>query len=408
MDFEDELLNSLRSDLIFKANGEGTFERTFIPPKIIDREEELRKLIMDFKIIFKEDKGVNVAISGGGGFGKTLICRYAQDKFAKVAADLGINFDSRYYTCYQYRTLGAILRDYLPKNLYISGKGFSISELISYLADNLRKQEKKLLLVIDEVQNLKPIEIMQILTINEDTKKPSDNREFLSSILIARDYDWQIILDKMPRIAQRLDGTIKLAKYDLDLLIEIFKYRRDLAFRENALSDENVQLVAEMAKSSGNVYYGLEIMHHAGKLAQHEQINEILPEMLRKAAKYVSTEFREPVLQDLTDHELLTLLAIARVLERKSKQNINYCTSQEAYDEYCITCEEYLQKNNKPRVITVFRKYLNQLSKTKLIHEKVKSLPTRGRRGEITIVDFPAELVIEKVLNILEERNKSS
>ena len=65
MDFEEELKKSLLKDQIFKKNGEASFDRSFIPEKILHRDDVLRKLLMDFKIIFKERKGVNIGIKGG-------------------------------------------------------------------------------------------------------------------------------------------------------------------------------------------------------------------------------------------------------------------------------------------------------------------------------------------------------
>nr|MDO8109872.1 AAA family ATPase [Candidatus Sigynarchaeota archaeon] len=343
MDFEEELKRNILGDSIFKRDGEQKFDRTFIPDKIPHRDDVLRKLASDFKIVFKEDKAVNIALKGEGGFGKTAIARFTQNKLGKVAAELGINLDARYYTCFQYRTLGTMLRDYLPTNYFISGKGFSISELIAFLVQNLQRENKKLLFIIDEIQNLKPDDLMRIISINEEFKLPGDPKEYFSTILIARTGDWEAMFREEPRIAHRLNSTITLPKYTFDQLVDIFTYRRDLALKEGILSDDNVELITQMSELSGNVYYGIELMHHAGKMAEGQHEPEILPEMIRAAAKYVSTEFRDPVLNDLKKHELLALLAISRVLENKSKKNVNYATTEESFDEYKLVCEEMNQ-----------------------------------------------------------------
>ncbi|NMC08664.1 MAG: AAA family ATPase [Candidatus Lokiarchaeota archaeon] len=401
MDFEEELKRNILEDRIFKRNGEQTFDRTYVPEKMPHRDDILKKLASDFKIIFKEGKGVNIGLRGEGGFGKTSIARFTQQKLANVAADLGINFDTRYFTCFQYRTLGTMLRDYLPSNYFISGKGFSISELLAFLVQNLQRENKKLLFVIDEIQNLKPDDVMRILSVNEEFKSGGDGKEYFSTILIARSGDWDALIAQEPRIAQRLHSMIPLPKYTPEQMTGIFTYRRDLALNAGVLSDDNVELIAEMSESSGNVYYGIEIMHHAGKMAEQQDASEILPEMIRTAAKYVSTEFREPVLKDLKKHELLTLLAVARVLERKSQGNINFSTTEEAFDEYKLVCEELHGCGAETHVITAFRKYMQKLNQSHLVHERVKNLETRGRRAEIVMLDFPASLVREKVLDVL-------
>lgn len=405
MDFEDELKRNILDDHVFKRNGESTLDRTYIPEKILHRDAVLHKIASDFKIVFKEDRGINIALQGQGGFGKTAIARFAQKRLVKVAVDLDIPFDTRYYTCFQYRTFGAMIRDYLPSNYFISGKGFSIGELIAFLVQNLQRENKKILFVIDEIQNLKPDEILRILSINEEFKIPGDEKEYFSTILIARTSDWEAILSSEPRIDQRLQSTIDLPKYTFEQLFEIFAYRRDLAFNEGVLSDDNVEVIAEMSELSGNVYYGIELMHHAGKMAVQLDAPEILPEMIRNAAQYVSTEFRDPILKDLKKHELLALLAIARVLEQKNGQNINYATTDEAFSEYQVVCEEQQACVEDSHVISVFRKYIQKLNQSHLIHERVHNLQNRGRRAEINIPDFSAELVMQKVLEALKDVN---
>ncbi|MEX2680491.1 MAG: Cdc6/Cdc18 family protein [Candidatus Sigynarchaeota archaeon] len=400
-DFEEELKRNILGDRIFKRNGEQTFDRTFIPEKFPHRDDILRKLASDLKIIFKEDKGVNLGLRGEGGFGKTAIARFTQKKLSNVAIELGINFDSRYYTCFQFRTLGTMLRDYLPSNYFISGKGFSISELLAFLVQNLQRENKKLLFVIDEIQNLKPDDVMRILSVNEEFKPGPDGKEYFSTILIARSGDWEELIAAEPRIAQRLHSTIALPKYTFEQLIDIFAYRRDLALKEGVLSDDNVELIAEMSELSGNVYYGIEVMHHAAKMAEQQDAGEILPEMIRNAAKYVSTEFREPILKDLKKHELLVLLSIARVLKQNSQKNINYTTTEEAFEEYKVVCEELGGRDAESHVITAFRKYMQKLNQSHLIHERIKNISTRGRRAEIQMLDFSAELVIQKVQEVL-------
>jgi cell division control protein 6 len=401
MDFEEELKRSILGNRIFKHNGQQTFDRTYIPEKLPHRDDILRKLVSDLKIIFKENKGVNIGLRGEGGFGKTSIARFTQQKLANVAAELGITFDTRYFTCFQFRTLGTMLRDYLPSNYFISGKGFSISELLAFLVQNLQRENKKLLFVIDEIQNLKPDDVMRILSVNEEFRSGADGKEFFSTILIARSGDWEDLIAAEPRIAQRLSSTIPLPKYAFEQMTDIFMFRRDLALKEGVLSDDNVELVAEMSELSGNVYYGIELMHHAGKMAEQQDASEILPEMIRSAAKYVSTEFREPILKDLKRHELLVLLSIARLLERKSQKNINYATTEEAFEEYKVVCEELHGCDAETHVITAFRKYMQKLNQSHLIHERVKNLKTRGRRAEIHMLDFPAELVVQKVMEVL-------
>jgi len=403
MDFEDELKRGILNDHVFKRNGESTLERTFIPDKLLHRDAILQKIASDFKVVFKEDRGINIALRGHGGFGKTSVARYTQKKLLKVAADLGITFDTRYYTCFQLRTFGAMMRDYLPSNYFISGKGFSISELIAFLVQNLQRENKKLLFVIDEIQNLKPDEVLRILSINEEFKIPDNEKEYFSTILIARTSDWEAIISSEPRIAQRLQSTIDLPKYSFEQLFDIFAYRRDLAFNEGVLSDDNVEVIAEMSELSGNVYYGIEIMHHAGKMAAQLDTQEILPEMIRNAAQYVSTEFRDPILKDLKKHELLALLAFARVLEQKNAQNINYATTEEAFSEYQVVCEEQQACVEDSHVISAFRKYIQKLNQSHLIHERVHNLQNRGRRAEINIPDFSAELVRQKVLEALKD-----
>ncbi|MHA1791850.1 MAG: Cdc6/Cdc18 family protein [Promethearchaeota archaeon] len=403
MDLEDEFKKNLQYDGIFKKNGEKTLRRSFIPDKVLHRDELIKSILFEFKVFLKEDKAVFIGIKGGGGFGKTLISQHVAERLVNITRELGINFEYKTYSAFNFRTLGAILRDYIKK-LFISGKGYSNNELMMYLNSNLKKNNKKLLIIVDEIQNFDSSDLIQLLSINECKENQKARDDYVSIIYIAREDDWNNILGKEKKIASRLSSLYTLPKYTREQLFDIFLYRRDLAFKPAIFSDENIGLIVDLAEALGDVYYGLELMRQAGKRAEFLQETEVLPEMIRSAVKSVSSEFREPVLKDLKTHELLTLLSIARVLERLDKKNVNFTTTKDAYEEYKLACEEFFDGKQEHHAITVFRKYITKLKQNKLISMKTSHVRPRGRQAELNIIDFSAELVREKVNEILKER----
>ncbi|MHA1143543.1 MAG: Cdc6/Cdc18 family protein [Candidatus Helarchaeota archaeon] len=391
--FERELYGAS----VFKD--ETTLIRDYVPPKLPQRDQDLLRLARDFKPLLYKDKGsfsVNVAIIGPPGVGKTASSKFFMNRFPPAAEKKGVKVSFAYYNCYTYRSKSGILRNLLETQFNrFSARGFSDDELLRDLNLILEKQDKHLILILDEALMLGVNDLLEFLHSPEAFKFGKSRMSF---ILVSRINEFKSMAELQD--SERINDIIELSGYSKEDLYEILKYRVSLAFYEEVVSPEVLDLVIDIASATQNARHGIEILHQAGKIADNENINHIEPAMIRRAKGFVYPELRADVLEELKFHELLTALAISRILkdERKAMTTID-----EVFSMYSIVCEE---KNVKPRAKITYRRQIDILKDAGIINKFVAARGSgkRGRFTRITLHDVPASVLEEKIEKLLEKK----
>jgi cell division control protein 6 len=159
--------------------------------------------------------------------------------------------------------------------------------------------------------------------------------------------------------------------------------------------DESVGLVAELAFSeSGNARFGIELLWRAGKYADADNLDTVIPECVRKAASSIIPAVRKNELSILNLHEKLFLLAIARLFKQNQKSTISLAEAEKAY---AVVCEEV---GATPNSHTQLWKYLKDFSKRGITDTEVSGTGSRGRSTGISLPRVPAN-ELEKELGML-------
>ncbi|NVM52131.1 MAG: AAA family ATPase [Candidatus Helarchaeota archaeon] len=396
---ENDIEKFLTGKSVFK--NEQTLDLSYVPPKLPRRREELARLSRDFKPLVSKNGSysINVAMIGPAGVGKTATTKYFCERFVKAAQKRSAEIIYTYYNCYTFRTKSAILRNLLSKYFTITSRGYSDYELLGMLTLRLKKEHKHLLIVLDEANIIGAEDILSIIHAPEIH---GFGEARISTIIISRPTEFQSLLNAP--LSGHINDKIQLNGYNQDELKEILDYRADLAFHPAAISEDIVDMVVDIASKTLNARHGIEIMYHAGKIADREDTDSISEEMIRTAKGYVYPELRPDILNDLRVHELLTALAIAKRLKHAG---ITATTVNESYDYYCVACDEYaVHANAKP----TFRRHLDTLTNMGIIGKSILPLHRgrRGRRGRITLYDIPATILEERTRLLIEMQLKSS
>jgi cell division control protein 6 len=388
--------NYIKKSSVFKKNAEFTLSPSFVPKKLPKREREIKRLILDFQSLTLKNGvySVNVAIVGTPGTGKTALARFFGEQLCSFAKKKGIKLIFEYIDCFAARTKSSILSNLLAK-FNITSRGFSDDELLSILIKRLDKDEAHLLLVIDEAYVLGGEAILSLMRSGEVYGYGIPR---ISTIIISRLTEWRTILNTT--LTGRIIDQINLPGYSKEDLLEIIKYRSALAFNAGAISDDILEMVADIASKTENARHAIELLFRAGKMADHLSEDNITPEMIRKAKDEVFPEFRPEIFYDLKKHELLSALAISKRLKHKG---IVSTTVDEAYDYYRVACEEY---DTGPKSKSAFRSYIKFLTDLGLIASVVINLSKgkRGRRAQLRLYDLPAEVLEERCRLLLSRR----
>ncbi|WXG45765.1 MAG: AAA family ATPase [Candidatus Atabeyarchaeum deiterrae] len=385
---------------VFK--NEATLLSEYVPPKLPRREREVMRLVQDFRPLLIRDGsfGVNIAIVGEAGAGKSALAKSVMEKIVPAASKKNIRILFEYFNCYTFRTKSAILRNMLTERFHVLSRGFSDEELLSMLIKRLVSENAKLVIVIDEAPILGGEEILSVLHASEVY---GFGQSRISTVVISRPSEWRLMLSAP--LSGHIHDQINMTSYSKEDLVEILRYRADTAFVPGTVSEEILDMVAQIAASTRNARHGIEMLYQAGKRADSEGGTELTAEMIRQAKENVYPELRYDMFYTLKPHEVLTALSIARMLKTKGSTST---TVDESFDYYRVVCEE---EGFSPQLKPTFRKNVSLLINLGFMGLIVGPVERgkRGRQGRITLYDIPASILEERLRDILDrfKRNPS-
>lgn len=380
--------------LVFKD--ESTLFSEYVPPKLPHREKQLDQLMRIYRPLFSDKLvSVNSALVGQAGLGKTATSKLFGQKIQEMSKQFDSKILFEYMYCSTVRTLPAVLRQIIMKNWKkIPVMGITGNELIIELNDILKRENTRLIIALDDAKLLGGEAIHGLI---RSAEYFGYGNAWVSTMIISRPEDWAAHL--YPHLIEDVHSVIEFLRYIDSELQEILTYRASLSFYEGVLSQESCNMVAKIASETGNARHGIEILRHAGYLAEKSEGKRITPEMIRIAKNEVYPETAPEILRGLHRQELIAALSTATTLKLEVAVPIH-----KAYEQYCIVCEEY---QTRPRSTRNFRNYIRVLADIGLINAVVKNLK-RGRRTVITLTDIPASVLEERARKLLEQKGNNS
>ncbi len=386
---EDIFEKILRTESVFKD--QSSLNQAWIPKKnqkLLARDSEIKKLTAIHRPIIEAQGAfsVNTLVLGTGGIGKTLTIRFFGRRFREAVLKRDIKLTIEYYDCLQHRTKSSILRNISERLHYSAGHGYSDNEIMEQILKELRKREESLLIILDEVHNLSSDDILALF--NASIGFGEANTRFCI-IAISRPADWYKVNNE--KISSRTQDIIRMKYYTNDEALEILKYRRNLAFREGILEDENLELISDIVTENNNMRIGIDIMRACGIRADEKGLSSIDSEMILESRNVINPTFRADVIDNLRLHEQVALWSVAKALLASGDP---YTKVEDTYEIYMILCEEL---NIKPHVQMSFRKYIRNLADVKAIHKDYlnPTVEKKGRQLEIKLTDISAEKLSE-------------
>ncbi len=374
----------------------------YVPGRLPHRDKELRLLKEFFSSLlqFPGKMAQRVIVTGDVGTGKTVLCERFGSDMSSEAIKRGVNLRYIHVNCREFHGSLFLILQHAALTLHpnFPKRGYSADEFLTMLVEMLDEDNGHILLALDEFDSLIETEgsdAVYKLTRLQEVRQNKTQR--LSLICISRNMGPVARLDASTRSTLQ-SNVINLDRYSKEQLSDILDDRVALAFRQNSVPDETVDLVAELAFSeNGNARFGIELLWRAGKYANADELDKVPPECARRAASSVIPAMRKSDLESLNLHEKLFLLGLARLFKQGQKSSVSLVEAERAY---AIVCEEM---EVKPNSHTQLWKYLRGLSAVGIIKTEVTSSGMRGRTTLISLPRIPAH-ELEKQLSLLTEK----
>jgi cell division control protein 6 len=386
---EDELLSS---SVIKDFN---VLDFDYVPEDLPHRDEQLRFLAQMFKPMLSRIPQ-NAVIKGPVGTGKTVIAKKFSNSLVNIARKQGKIIEYIHINCRKRSKDAMVLLGILNHfDSRFPDRGFSVQEMLQILRKHLQRRDAQLLLVLDEADALlKKSGSNFVYSLTRFSDESTGEKNPVSLLLISQK-DVMSMLESSALSTFKRSNVLSLNKYTRDELYDIIRQRVDLAFHNNTVHEECIELIADIASEWGDARFAIELLWKAGIAADHQHVQMVIPEHVRAAKAETYSVVTESKLRNLERHQLLTLYAVAK---RLKKNGTAYVSTGDAEKTYAITCEEY---DEKPRTHTMFWNYLKEVESAGFINIKLSGKGHLGTTQLISLPDIPARVVGDKLEELL-------
>ena len=376
---------------------ETVLDLNYIPPILLHRGEEMRILRRAFSYLLTApgEMSQRAIITGGVGVGKTALAQRFGLDIEEEAKRLGRAVRYLHLNCREARgslffLLRKAVRTLKPE---FPERGYSIEDLLEALLTLLDERGLHLLLCLDDVEPLIENEPDALYLLTRVQEERLEKPRRLSLIVIAKSIEAFRPLDQST-LSTLQRNIISLNPYTKGQLLDIIKSRATMAFREDAITDEALELISELAAmEGGDARYAIDLLWRAGKYAEAEGVRRVLPRHVRGASATLYRGLRAEELRSLSLHEKLLLIAIARCFRESTRA---YASTGEVEEAYRLVCEEF---GEKPRGHTQLWKYLRRLRSLEVVSISLEA--TRGRTHRIAL-RVPARALEGEVKRLIE------
>lgn len=348
----------------------------FVPERLPHRDAEIDSLVFALKPVTEARKPQNSLVLGKSGTGKTAVVKYV----LKELEEFSDRAKSLYLNCFEFNTRHGILTEisnFLGEPT--PRRGIATDEAYGQLLVALKKARFTPIIVLDEVD--------QLMQGNEASKLFYDllrvvehEKAGFGLVLISNDFSFSAKLDS--RVKSSLaHQTVLFEPYGPQQLKDILRERSQYAFNPSSLDAEAVNVAAaHAAKLGGDARIAIECLLRAGRLAERENAEKLLPEHLRRVFAEVDASGVQKYLGMLSGHEKQLLQLIPGNAE---------ISSGALFKQYRAAVE-------KPLTERSFRSMLSRLESLNLVRAPFTEKGSRGRTKKISLL-VPKEAVLKEL-----------
>ncbi|HTP54820.1 MAG TPA: AAA family ATPase [Thermoplasmata archaeon] len=366
---------------------EETLDPSFVPPRLVHREEELAVLGRRYRDALPKGLAFHLLLTGGIGSGKTALARRFSAELERSGRLGEFPVRSTYINCWRRASDRTVMLDLLRSvDVSLPDRGYSLSEMLDVFEQGLRKSPAHRLILLDEASALvrQGTKLVYLLTRSREVELGA-----ISLVLIASE-DLLSYLDAASRSSFGVTHRLSLAPYGRDALVDILESRAGLALRKGSFDRDVLGQIARIAAPNGDARFALELLTNAAHAAEDAGADAISADHVRRAKGSLLPTVSETQLEELSTNELGVLLALARTLKGKGSS----VTSQKLRATHSALLEE-LGAATMSR--TTFWRTLKELERDGLVTLEAGAT---GESSHVATDEMPASFLA----TLLEER----
>lgn len=368
----------------------------YVPETLPGREDAIRWLTSTYRGLTQGANREHALLWGPVGTGKTVVAKLFARSFKAALQKQNRPLEVVHVNCRSRKSDGLAMLGIMSHfDPHYPDRGFSVGEMLRDLKRNLDRKGSHLLVILDEVDALLKSEGSSL--VYDLTRFNSEGGPAWTGVSVVMISQENVLgrLDPAALSTFKQTNSYEFKPYEAQTLESIVQQRVELAFQPGAVDGDTVCLVADIvAAQSGNARLAIEILQKAGRMADDEGRSTVGPEEVRAAKAYSHDYITTSKLQQMGQHQLLVLLALARRL----KKGDAYATTGAVESAYKVACEEF---GTEARAHTQFWKYLKQLEGAGFLLARMSGKGQAGTTQLLSIPDAPAKAVEEKVLELL-------
>ncbi|QLG28266.1 AAA family ATPase [Halorarum halophilum] len=431
---DEEDNTGLFDDLL---SGEPIFENkevlrpSYTPHELPHRTDQINKMATILVSALRGETPSNILIYGKTGTGKTASAKFVSQELESTSQKYDVPCEVEYINCEvtdtQYRVLAQLANKFIEKNKAVIDNRLSeLRDLRSHAAENLdalagtefasvddvadriadlegdREEieevpmtgwptdrvyttffdavdyhERVVVIMLDEIDKL--VEKSGDDTLYNLSRMNSELENSRISIMgISNDLKFTDFLD--PRVKSSLgEEEIVFPPYDANQLRDILQHRSDIAFKDDALTEDVIPLCAAFAaQEHGDARRALDLLRTAGELAERSQADLVEESHVRQAQDKIELDRVVEVVRTLPTQSKIVLFSII-LLEKNGVHNVN---TGEVFNIYKRLCEEIDADVLTQRRVTDLISELDMLG---IVNAVVVSKGRYGRTKEISL-----------------------
>jgi len=376
-------------------SGEPIFENkevlrpSYTPHELPHRNDQINRMATILVSALRGETPSNILIYGKTGTGKTASAKFVSQELESTSQKYDVPCEVEYINCEvtdtQYRVLAQLANTFIEKNQRViadrldryrdlrseatddsgalAGSEFATLDALDARIDELEADademeevpmtgwptdrvystffeavdyhERVVVIMLDEIDKL--VEKSGDDTLYNLSRMNSElDRSRISIMGISNDLKFTDFLD--PRVKSSLgEEEIVFPPYDANQLRDILQHRADIAFKQEALTDDVIPLCAAFAaQEHGDARRALDLLRTAGELAERSQAEVVAEKHVRQAQDKIELDRVVEVVRTLPTQSKIVLFAVI-LLEKNGVHNIN---TGEVFNIYKRLCEE--------------------------------------------------------------------